>query len=1256
MRDITSILIGMLVAALFLAPIASADTYVGGIPLKTVEEGVVSGGLYYDAFYGLGGTTVQKGFAVPAHTGVKWARLYVAVYCGNMQDNYPVAMDLRFDGDGDGIYERSWNEYMNSGYGWPGEGGAGPVEFGNGNRVTSDYLYWYDVGGLIKGTKVNAEVKTARPASYTGTFDGRIKLVALVVAYDDGTTDQVYYQVNQGHDASSYHDEVYVGQTGFDLPVADDDPVAATLAVIHLSSVDGRYWINGEEFEGRKPQGSYSGSNRWDVLDQVTGESALTLDYQKQPDDTFFKIPLALLTISYPEEEPKVGEISVESTPAGAWVFVDGVNTTKKTPVLLQNILVGDHSVAVKLAGYKDASLEVVVIEDDLIELNFEPEREIIAPSGDGGEGTAGTGYHGGPLDLYRRGEINGTLSMTTAGIYTGLLEVGKGDEQTHQLLLPENATVADGRLYVYTTWGHNTNSREGRTPTMKVMMDGYSLPLAATYGDRKGYGAFDYIVNTFAFDLDERIRSSGNYTFTITNDGSSGDTFALYGSSLLILSEVPDAPVIEYWITEGCDAVLADPAFGTTTEDATTTAYFDGVPDIGTISHAELIAVSTAASGLAGGLNRVMMNDMEWVNTLTAGSSEISLIKLPVRDHLIESENTALLQSYADDGGTGDYMENRHLILTIRKRGVEDAVDDPSLIIMPEERLSVGTAVYAVDDGRIPATRLESGMLSLIISEGSRVWGGEGYISSRLTLKPVTSIPPGTGTIPGIAFQIEPQDGEIDIPIILTAPGNEQSIILRYDPLLKDWISVTSRYDEGSATVSARITRLGMYGIAEGESQQETGRKEERERSTISLQDIRDVRSIFPWMGLNGIRSAAPVHPEDEPLLPDDGLILPDVIRIDHTNTSYPLTVRSNPPGALISLDGEYLGKVTPSTISDLPSGLYTIDLSLDDFISVSESVVLTMEQVVTLDLPVSASGSRVLKVEDPDLYSVTIGGIYVTSRPDEAEIYLDGRRIGRTTPQVIYGVTPGIHTVRLRLKDVTFPVETKEVRVYPGEVTPVSFARHDEVYTRTVIIDNPVFEGMAFSINGLMQSEKIPAEVDVRGLNPYLTVNTGESYLTYRISGDRIDWSDPVNGSIQVESSPAGGAITLDGFSTGLHTPATIENISAGPHRLLVSRPGHLPAEADFWMTPSIHDGVSETFRFTLVRYIFGTLRIESTPPGARIYLYGQNTGLLTPQSIPFMNIGGYTLRLTGKGGAKTVETTVHPYQVTGVVESFT
>ena len=98
--------------------------------------------------------------------------------------------------------------------------------------------------------------------------------------------------------------------------------------------------------------------------------------------------------------------------------------------------------------------------------------------------------------------------------------------------------------------------------------------------------------------------------------------------------------PEIGYWINEGSDIVLADPQFGTSTDDALTTAGFAGPVDLSHVGSARLICVSTAASGGKDDENRITFNDAEWANPMNGGSSGISVADLPVLPGLKRDEN----------------------------------------------------------------------------------------------------------------------------------------------------------------------------------------------------------------------------------------------------------------------------------------------------------------------------------------------------------------------------------------------------------------------------------------------------------------------------------------------------------------------------------------------------------------------------------------------------------------------------------------
>ena len=303
-------ILAVLLLLLCLVGVAAADPHVGGIPLTTVQSGTVSGGVYVDADNDWwppdpGPHSAVKSFAsIPNIYNIAWARLYVAVYCGHMQNNYQGTVTVEFDGDGIGNYDTLGTETLNVPYSYPGLGGSGPVWVnGHTNRVTSDYLMWYDVADEIYSQTPGARVTTS---ALDDSFDGRIKLITLVVAYNDGDTDTVYYWVNQGHDTDTYlYSGDYVGVTEFDLTGVTGTVQSASLMVNHMASTDGSYTWYGDDIPtdpsgasdhpGSYFQGDYFGYNIWGLTDYIDFGAEYDLTYYRN--DQFYKIPLAVLTV-----------------------------------------------------------------------------------------------------------------------------------------------------------------------------------------------------------------------------------------------------------------------------------------------------------------------------------------------------------------------------------------------------------------------------------------------------------------------------------------------------------------------------------------------------------------------------------------------------------------------------------------------------------------------------------------------------------------------------------------------------------------------------------------------------------------------------------------------------------------------------------------------------------------------------------------------------------------------------------------------
>jgi len=176
--------------------ICSADNCLGGIPPTTIKEGEVSGGVYFDSYYGTGGQvnygpiTIDQKFTLPDYTDIEWAMLLTTVYCGHMRNNYRGTAGITFNGAVLG------NETLDVPFVYKEFGGDGYVWVNNHvARVTSDYMMWYDVTDLVQAGDNTASVHTEQIDS---RFDGRIKLITLIAAYNDGSSKTIQYWVNMG--------------------------------------------------------------------------------------------------------------------------------------------------------------------------------------------------------------------------------------------------------------------------------------------------------------------------------------------------------------------------------------------------------------------------------------------------------------------------------------------------------------------------------------------------------------------------------------------------------------------------------------------------------------------------------------------------------------------------------------------------------------------------------------------------------------------------------------------------------------------------------------------------------------------------------------------------------------------------------------------------------------------------------------------------------------------------------------------------
>jgi hypothetical protein len=130
-------------------------------------------------------------------------------------------------------------------------------------------------------------------------------------------------------------------------------------------------------------------------------------------------------------------------------------------------------------------------------------------------------------------------------------------------------------------------------------------------------------------------------------------------------------------------------------------------------------------------------------------------------------------------------------------------------------------------------------------------------------------------------------------------------------------------------------------------------------------------------------------------------------------------MNLHSVPEGASLVINGEYRGK-TPLTLSNLPSGRYTVTFSRFGFVGLSTDV--PVEEGKTAEVTANLQPET--------------GTLGINSTPSGARVLLDGTDAG-LSPVMLENISAGNHTVVLEKEG--YRTEVREVRVKTGEVTPV-------------------------------------------------------------------------------------------------------------------------------------------------------------------------------------------------------------------------
>ena len=684
---------GLLICSIFLffVIISSGIVFAEDSALPLVDSGEVSGGVDISSVNPFNSTSSELIYEIPEDaTEIRSANVVVSTYSGSGAPTYGLTTNISLNTND----KSEILEYANLTY--PDSTASDPVIYPITNFTSkqySDYQSLFDitekVKGLSSGDTITVSVNNTALEGYK--FDGRIKLIALIFAYDDGDNDKITYWLNVGQ---AWTKETLT--TVFNTKEFDDEYSDVVLESIALSSADATYMLNGKLLlEPQQEQGDYYIYDVWNIGDKFELGNNTNLTYTSSKASTYssYKASIQLLKINTPEKLIPTGVnklvteyTSVSTVQAGVentltlTVENDGTaNATNVTvKVLLGNETLFEDVVANYDVGssYKfsvidptirdiDASTEfganntfadyTVVIEENSVEINSTDYSFPVRYNGN-----LGKDYE---YPVVNSTEIVRFYDITGDFIYVNSDDsayMGTGATSRNETLTANfDGDVVDSLLYVSYNWD---GVDSGDFNTWNVTFNNVAVTPIANYRDQgnlgnygnKGYGLVVYNVSSL-------VKSGDNLVTISKNSGKS----AVYPSSLLILTNNNESETTKnVYIAENAD-LLAKTYSKNLTVGANT--QFNDID----VYHAINATLYVFAASAQNGEGNIIFNDVTSENVWNGTSNSINSYEMDITD-IVDESNLLFFES------TGSTILALHQIIVVEYESyiVVDAPD----------------------------------------------------------------------------------------------------------------------------------------------------------------------------------------------------------------------------------------------------------------------------------------------------------------------------------------------------------------------------------------------------------------------------------------------------------------------------------------------------------------------------------------------------------------------------------------------------
>ncbi|MBP2134093.1 outer membrane biosynthesis protein TonB [Methanomicrobium sp. W14] len=271
-------------------------------------------------------------------------------------------------------------------------------------------------------------------------------------------------------------------------------------------------------------------------------------------------------------------------------------------------------------------------------------------------------------------------------------------------------------------------------------------------------------------------------------------------------------------------------------------------------------------------------------------------------------------------------------------------------------------------------------------------------------------------------------------------------------------------------------------------------------------------------------------------------------------TTSGGQLTVDTTPLGASLYVDKIFKG-TTPLTVS-LSSGVHYIDIAKSGYNQVTD----------TVSISDGASKTRYYTLEQASSY----GTLVVTSNPTGAQVYVDGANTGRA-PVKINNIPAGSHTVTVSANgyyDWTNSqyVNAGSVATVNAALTPVPDQTTGHIYASSTPGDAEVYLNGAYMgqtgenspYDLVVNPGTYKVSIEKTGYRDYDTQVSVSAGQTVNVNTDLVFITDPLTGSISINSNPSGANAYVDDVYKGI-TNFTVPGISSGQHEVTLKLSGY-------------------------------------------------------------------------------------------------